>query len=404
MLGGAWGSVYPGSGVTQPWNGVVFPTADSNWTVGGASEVTTAQQLRAIPAIGRALALIEGMAMQMPLDAVRGDVVLARPRLLEQPDPTVDRAWFTSQMVDDYLVHGNALCLVTARDALGWPAAVARLAPELTDMVVDVDGRREYWVGGRLLPTADVVHVRRGADPLLPGRGVGVLEQYTRSLSLMGKQTQYEAAVLDGAAVPSAAVITPNSKPSQEELDAASDRWMDKFSGPQRRPVFLPNGSSVVPLSWSPADSQLVEARQLSLTDAANIMNLDAFWLGGSIASGLTYRSPGPMWLNLLRQTVAPILEPFELTWSQAWLPRGQRVRFGRRVVLEDDMGTTVGWVGQAVSGGLMTLSEGRVFLGLSADVPAELKAKQKQQQLPPVPPAGNDQDNNEIEEDESGE
>lgn len=209
-----------------------------------------------------------------------------------------------------------------------------------------------------------------------PGRGVGVLEQFMRALSRMDKQASYEENVLDGSAVPSTVVTTPNAKPSQEELDAASDRWIEKFSGPQRRPVFLPAGTTVTTLSWSPSDSQLVEARQLSLTDAANVLNMDAFWVGGAISSGLTYRSPGPMWLNLLRQTVAPILEQFELTWSLAWLPRGQRIKFQRRVVLEDDMGTTVGWVDRAVKGRLMTLSEGRVFLGLSADVPAELKTK----------------------------
>lgn len=378
MLGGAWGTLVPGAGVTQPWNGVLFPTEGSNWVFGG--DVTTSQQLKSIPAIGRGLNLVEGMAMQMPLDVMRGDVVLPRTRLLEQPDPGTDRAWFVGMQFDDYLVHGNALALVTVRDAQGWPAAVTRLAPELVDLVVDVDGRAEYWCAGRVLPAGDVVHVRRGADPLMPGRGVGVLEQFVRALSRMDKQSRYEENILDGSAVPSTVVTTPNAKPSQEELDAASDRWMEKFSGPQRRPVFLPNGTTVTTLSWSPADSQLVEARQLSLTDAANVLNMDAFWVGGAIASGLTYRSPGPMWLNLLRQTVAPILEQFELTWSQAWLPRGQRIRFQRRVVLEDDMGTTVGWVDRAVKGNLITLSEARVFLGLSADVPAELKKK------PPAP------------------
>lgn len=376
MLGGSWGSVSAGPGVTQPWNGVVFPVADSNWVESGSTGVQTSAQLRAIPAIGRGLSLIEGMAMQMPMDCFRGDVVLARPRLLEQPDPSVDRAWFVGQQWDDYLVHGNALHLVTSRDSAGWPASVVWLPAEWTDLVVDGDGRRRYWHNGVELPAGDVGHVRRGADSRAPWRGVGVLEQFMRALSRMDKQAAYEENVLDGSAVPSAAVITPNAKPSQDELDAASDRWMEKFSGPQRRPVFLPAGAQVVPLSWSPSDSQLVEARQLSLVDAANCLNLDAFWLGGSIASGLTYRSPGPMWLNLLRQTQAPILEQFELAWSQMWLPRGQRVRFGRQAVLADDMGTTVGWVGRAIKDRIITQSEGRVFLGLSADVPDELKAK----------------------------
>lgn len=370
MMGGSSGGAAPGPGVTQPWNGGVFPPAESNWALDGTM---TSQRLKAIPAIGRGLSLIEGMGMQMPLDAARGDVVLPRPRLLEQPDLDADRAWFVGQQIDDYLVHGNAVHLVTARDATGWPAAVKHLPCDRVDLVVDREGHRSYAYDGVELQTADVVHVRRGADPLEPERGWGVLEQYMRTLSRIDKQGQYEERVLDGGAVPSA-TVSVNGNPSQEIMDAAEERWMEKFSGPQRRPVFLPNGMVVTPLSWSPADTELVDARKLSLVDAANILNLDSFWVGGSIASGLTYRSPGPMWLNLLRQTMAPILEQLELTWSRAWLQAGDRVRFARDVVLAEDKTTAVGWVGRALAAKLITQSEGRVALGYSADVPAELR------------------------------
>ncbi len=358
------------AGVTQPWNQVLWPPADP--TGGG---VMTAVRMKAIPAIGRGLALIEGMGMQMPMDAMRGDVVLPRPRLLAQPDPRPgrDRAWFVGQQLDDYLVHGNALHYVTAYTPSNWPAAVMHLPACEMQLVVDPHGSEYYYWRGRELDMSRVVHVRRGADPLNPERGWGVLEQYMRTLARIDKQGRYEESVMDSAAVPSAAVETTNAKPSQEEMDAAADRWAEKFAGPQRKPVFLPAGWTVKPLSWSPADSQLVEARQLSLVDAANILNLDSFWVGGSVASGLTYRSPGPMWLNLLRQTFAPILTSFELVWSQAWLPQDRMLRFEREAILAEDKQTTVSWVGRAVASRLITQSEGRVALGYSADLPAEL-------------------------------
>jgi len=388
-----WGSVAAGPGVTQPWNQVVWPGSESNWSVGG---VMTEQAMKAIPAVGRGLSLIEGMAMQMPIDAVRGDVVLPRPGLLEQPDPGADRAWFVGRQVDDYLVHGNAVHLVTARDATGWPVAVAHLPASMVDLVIG-EGTAAYYYCGQELPAADVVHVRRGMDPLQPRRGVGVLEQHMSHLSRISKQTTYEERLLDGAAVPSAVVVLGGvEKPSEEELERASDRWMERFGGPQRRPVFLPDGSEVKPLAWSPEDAQMVEARQLSLVDVANIMNLDAFWLGGSVASGLTYRSPGPMWLNLLRQTAAPILEQLELSWSQAWLPRGQRIRFARDAILSEDKSTAVSWIVRAQAARLVTQSEGRVALGYSAEVPEEL-ATPVAPMIPP--PDDDDQPDNDQEE-----
>lgn len=356
----------------QPYSEIVWPEA---WR----SARLTASRVKGIPAIGRGLSLICGMGKQMPLDDVRGDVVLPRPRLLDQPDPDQARSWFVDVQLEDYLVHGNALHLVTARDSFGWPLAGTWLPASWSTVTKMPDGRMDYWCAGVHLNTADVVHVRRGADPLFPWRGQGVVEQYLASLGLLVDQQAYEGRVLRGSAVPSVVVIAPNEDPSQDEIDQAKAAWVDKYGGPTREPAVLPKGTEVHPLAWSPADSQLVEARKLGLTDAANMLNLDGYWVGAE-TGGYSYKSPAPMYLNLLRQTVSPILEDFEGVWSAAWLPRGRRVRFQRTAVLGDDMQTMVGWVAAAVKAKLITQSEGRVLLGFGADVPAELKPK-------PVPP-----------------
>lgn len=391
--------VYPGPGVNQPWNQVIFPSADSNWEIFGG---LTAARLKAIPAVGRALALICGMAAQMPIEDMRGDVMLPRPRLLDAPDPTRPRSWFVSQEIEDYLVHGNAVCLVTARDAEGWPAAATWVPAQWVMVTQQPDGRVDYWVHGRQLNTADVVHVRRGADPFNPVRGIGVLEQYTLPLRLQVEQDAYQRTVLKEAAVPSVAVIAPNPELSQTEADEAAKSWVEKYSGAQRRPAILPAGTVVTPLSWSPNDAQMVEAREAALKDAANMLNIDGYWVGAGSGS-YTYKSPGPMYLNLLRQTVGPILADFEGAWSQAWLPRGRRVTFFRREVLADDMSTAVAWVSKAIASKIITQSEGRVLLGFSADVPAELKPQ-------PIPAAlaaaasAPDEQNNDDQDDETEE
>ena len=59
--------------------------------------------------------------------------------------------------------------------ANGWPAAVKHLPCDRVDLVVDREGHRSYAYDGVELQTADVVHVRRGADPLEPERGWGVI-------------------------------------------------------------------------------------------------------------------------------------------------------------------------------------------------------------------------------------
>lgn len=361
--------VYPDSVGLQPWNQVVFPPADSNWPVGGS---LTAARVKSIPAIGRGLDLICGLAKQMPIDDVQGDVVLSRPRLLDQPDPDRTRPWFVGQHVEDYLVHGNAVTLITSRFPNGWPSSAVWVPAQWCSVSEGLDGGTDYWVGGRQLQAADVVHVRRGADPFNVRRGIGVVEQYVSPLSRMLNQERYEAGVLSQSAVPSVVITTPNPDLSQTEADEAKAAWVAKFAGPNREPAVLPAGTTVTPLAWSPNDSQMAEAIKLSLTDAANMLNMDGYWLGAPTAS-MTYQSPGPMYLNLIRQTIGPILEEFEAAWSASWLPRGRRVTFQRRAAMSDSPAATVTWLATALDKKIITVSEARVILGFGADVPAEL-------------------------------
>jgi phage portal protein BeeE len=112
--------------------------------------------------------------------------------------------------------------------------------------------------------------------------GVGVVQQHLATLNRVAMEEAYEAATLAGSAVPSVAIITPNATLSQDTADEAKAHWTDNYGGPGRVPAILPNGTQIVPLSWSAADTQLVEQRHLSLIDCANMFNLDPYWVGSS--------------------------------------------------------------------------------------------------------------------------
>lgn len=377
------GTVAPG---LQPWNQVVWPPSASNWPrVDGPM---TPDRAKSLPAVARAIGLIAGMLSQCPMGDYKGTVPLPTPRLLDQPDPDQSRTWWVSVQVEDWLLNGNAVHYVTSRDAEGWPATTTWVPADWVSVLWSPnDPLPTYWVGGRELDRENVIHVRRGADRMCPWRGVGVVEQNLQTLRRVSSQDRYEQGLTEGAGVPSVAVITPNSELSQDEADAAQEKFIEKYGGEERKPGVFPNGTQVIPLSWSPADQQLNEARKLSLLDVANMFNLDGYWLGAP-AGSFTYRSPGPMYLNLMRQTLGPILSTFEDVWTSSWLPRGRRVKFDRQAILGDDMTTTVTYLDRAVRGKLMTQSEAREYLGLSPDLPEELKAAPVPEQLQPDDPA----------------
>lgn len=321
-------------------------------------DTTTA---RRIPGVGRALDLIGGLMSQMPLDSYRGIQPLPRPRMLEQPDLDMDLATFIAVQVEDWLLQGNAAHLVTARDRTGWPAA-AKWYPAAQWHTTVERGRQLWWLNGVEVDPDDVVHVQNGANPITPWVGMGVVEKYLGTLDRIALQEERERQDTAGGQVPSVAVVVPQKAPEEKDLDDAAVKWEDKFRGPGRRPAILPNGTQVIPLGWSPNDAQATEARKLGLQDTANMFNLDGNWLGAPNGSH-NYKSPGPLFLTLVRTTLGRIITPFSQSWSQAWLPRGQQVRFDREALEADDFATLIGTLVKATGGPVLTTNEGRTRL-----------------------------------------
>jgi HK97 family phage portal protein len=330
---------------------------------------------RRIPAVGRAVQLYAGLVKQMPIDAVRGyDRVEPQPRILAAPDPDRGGSWFVAVNVEDYLLAGNAVALVTKRGADGWPLAVRWLEAAYTAIVWNVDNTVDYAYRGQYLPFEDVIHVRRGADRSYPVRGVGVVEEYLSTLDRVAMEEEYERGALAGGAVPSVAVVAPQSQITQEVADEAKAGWLAKFSGPQREPVILPSGTQVIPLAWSPTDTQLVEARRMSLLDVANIFNLDGYWVGAPVA-GMTYRTAGPQYQQILRTSLEPVLADFEDVWSAALLPRGTFARFRRSQLLREDLATSATAAAGLYAAGIWTQGEARVATGVPPNAPGGVGA-----------------------------
>ncbi|GAA4681316.1 phage portal protein [Phytohabitans rumicis] len=344
---------------------------------------------RSLPGVGRALQLYGGLISQCPLDQYRGDeLIKPRPPLLQLPDVNLRaRSTFSRVHVEDYLLHGNAVHLVTARTSTGAVRGV-RWFPAWMWFVADPtstrDGGVDYYLNGREVPRDDVVHVQRGAAEHQPWRGVGVVEEHLKTLNRAGLEEAAESKNLSGGGVPSVVIVAPQTEISPDEAEDAKDTWEEKFDGPGRRPAIVPNGTEVIPLGWSPVDGQMIEARKMSLVDVANAFNLDPYWLGAE-GSSHTYKSPGPMFLTLLRTSLDPVMQDLELVWSLLWLPpTGRSVRFDRLALTRDDFATEVQIGTQAVAAGLITREEWRVRQGLP--VKPEFGVLKAPAPAPPVP------------------
>ena len=359
-----------GAGFSSGWadpSGRIWPMVDPATGAVAGSGLVSARVVAAIPAVGRAMGVITSRMTQMPLTLWAGGVqVKPTPRLLVQPDPGLDYPTMMNALCWDYWIHGNAILYTTAVDQVGDPAAAMWLPAERVSCWQDAaDGRIWYEFGGIILDTGRVVHLKRRLDPWQPWRGVGVLEQHMRAFALSSDRMAYESRLLQDSGVPSVAVTIGNPDMSQDEAEAAKSSWVEKFSGAKREPVFLPQGSTVAPLAWSPEDSQMVEAAKASRGDIADIFDLDRWYLG--VADGsFNYKSAAEMNRSLVRDTLAEHIRTFEAGLSGRWCDEGLQIRLDLSGQVADDKPTTVAWVRSAVDAGLMTIDEGRAELGLS--------------------------------------
>lgn len=347
----------------QLWPPVVDPATLSRqvW------DSVTAQQ---IPAVGRALELYTGLISQCDLD-LYDEVVPIRPRtaMLEQPDKNMTGGLFKAVHVIDRIVHGNALHLVAKRDKFG-NATAATWFPADQWSVDASRGRAfvDYYLNGRKIARReDVVHVKWGYCPGEEWRGIGIVERYLNTLDRVALQEASERNALRNGSVPSVAITTPQKNLTQTEADEAAEEWERRFGGSSRRPGVFPFGTTITPLSWSAEDQQATLARQMSLTDVANLLNLNSFWLNAP-ASSHTYRSPGPMFLELVRVSLEPVFQELEQTWGLAWYPGSRKTQFDRNKLTRDDFASSLATLGKAVKDGLMTREEARLYMGWSAE------------------------------------
>jgi hypothetical protein len=112
----------------------------------------------------------------------------------------------------------------------------------------------------------------------------------------------------------------------------------------------------------------------MSLVDVANAFNLDGYWLGAPVA-GMTYRTAGPQYMQVLRTSLEPVLADFEDVWGNAWLPRGTNVRFRRSQLLRDDLSTSMTAAVAGYGAGILTVEEARVEVGLPPNMPGPIGA-----------------------------
>jgi HK97 family phage portal protein len=291
-----------------------------------------------IPAAYRAATLLADLLGGLSWDAYRDDLandlaqrVRPRPAVLEQPAPPRPRVSTVSSMALDLIWHGNAIGVKIGLDDAGNTSALLPINAEsvFVRQVHPSDGIPfpvgSYAYALSLMPgfpqhwygQDEVVHLMGPAEPQAV-RGMGVLENHLTTLNLAHEQTR-QASNATGSGIPTGVLSSDNPDLDQAEADAISSTWMAKQR--DRKVAVLNATTHYQALAWNPTESQLIQARELSMHEIALVFGLDPSWLGKSRTS-MSYANVEQEAVNLLKfGSPGGLVARFEAGFSHALAP-----------------------------------------------------------------------------------
>jgi HK97 family phage portal protein len=333
-----------------------------------------------IPAAWRLALLIANQLGRTPWHGFReragrpAEKLDPQPLILTDPVGSADTALNTWRALAlDRLWHGNAVAVIAARSPLGYPVALTPASAENVqvqrfpdDDPLSASGWRPagflpgevgYLIGGRWYHARDVVHWR---GPAKPGslRGMGILENHFATLERTRAQDE-SASSVTSSAVPTGLLESLNPDLTKAEADALKVAWTTAQR--QRTVAVLNPTTKYTPIAWSPSETQLLESRQYSLVDWANIFGLPVSYANGQNASRV-YANIVDQGLDMLRfGQVGDLVAELEALLTTL-IPRGSYVKGNLDHLLRPDTQARYEAHAIAIMAGFLTPDEARAL------------------------------------------
>ncbi len=315
--------------------------------------VTTERAL-GLPAVFRAIQIIAGMAAQLPIQAWRGDVLLAAdkaPALVTAPDPWRPLSSWIERVVINLATDGNAF-LRKHRHPDGMIASLEVLDPHrVTILRHPKTGRKSYGYtpahGAYVeLAAGDIEHVWGLEVPGLD-RGLGPIAWCRMALLGVIDVRDYASTWFrDNNDVPSG-VLSTDQRLDPESGKAYKRAWLNLDDddpakhrlGPTVK--VLGHGLTYSPIALNPEDAQWIEASKAGVLDVCRMFGMPGDYLLAAVeGNSLTYSNLEMIDAQFLRTTLFPVyLRKIEAALSNV-LPRGNSAKFDTSVLLRPDAKT----------------------------------------------------------------
>lgn len=317
--------------------------ADSATAVGWVDR----DRAEGLPGVGRGVDLVSAVIGSLSPNSVkwadehtRPIELLARPQLLQNPDPQWHGAsTWTSAAVADLQWDGNCFAPKTAPDRLGYPTRLPLLPPWRVSWEPSTDPGdpgSAYIVAGASrrveVAAADMFHA---AVNVASGSrmGRGILHRYQDLLALMVVVERATFVVMrDGKPV---GVLSTDMDMTTSELQGAKRAFIDGVRSDGIAALVKAQFESV---SWNAQDLALIPAREHNLRLASDMTGVPPYLLGVPSESRV-YSNMETEWSNFVRVTVQRYLNPLQDALTGC-LPRGQVARYNTDDLTRPDAAT----------------------------------------------------------------
>jgi HK97 family phage portal protein len=288
------GWMRPGSGVFQR-GGLPRRLSDYLATYGGTDD--------AVVWVYACVSLIASEGAAYPYEIItedgdqldESDVPDDLQALLDNPNETMTYFDFSEYVYMDLELAGNSYWLKDQRNALGQPAELLRLRPDLVQIAVDVQDRvvgYVYNIQNRQIPyDLDEVLRFRTPNPLDDKYGMGTVEAIQRSLGADLAETEHISGFFnEGARI--SGILTTSDTLSEIQFERMRTDFESQFkAGGQNQfgIMIAEQGNTYTPISTVPASSGVTELRRMGKDEILSGFGIPEFLLGG-IGQGGIYK------------------------------------------------------------------------------------------------------------------
>lgn len=207
----------------------------------------------------------------------------------------------------DALLHGDGLAAIVRGG--GKPKELIRYSPGTVTITADDWGGPAYKKDGRVIPRADILHIRA---PSLDGvRGTAPIQQAREAIGLAILLEAHTTRLFANSASPGGVIEHPGAL-GDEGLKKMRLAWRAAHQGTDNagKTAVLWDGATYKATTFDPVSSQLLELRKFAIAEIGRAFSIPAQFLGD--LDRATWSNAEAMNRQFLQLTLLPWLKRWE--------------------------------------------------------------------------------------------